>query len=117
MSSGEVARRADYTPVRRSASGPSPVRRIMNLQSEAIIDRARITAEIESVRREALERAKAAFDLAEYVTERSAALTRKIADTGNDPELHQMHSFIKGGAAAAIDNLMQGPQPDEGERP
>jgi hypothetical protein len=117
MSNGEVARRPDYNPVRRTVGEGNSVRRIMNLRSEALIDQARIAAEVESERRQALERAKAAYDLAEYVAERSAAFTRKIVETGNDPELHQMHSYIKGGAAAAINDLMQGPPQGEGDQP
>jgi hypothetical protein len=82
----------------------------MDLRSEALIDRARISAEITSVGHEANERVDAAFDLAEHVAERSGRFTKVIRDMGNDPELHQMHSYIKGGAAAAIMDLMQGPQ-------
>jgi hypothetical protein len=80
----------------------------MNLRGEALIDRARITAEVSNVGHAAHERADAAFDLAEHVAERSARLTRLIEVMGNDPELHQMHTYIKGGAAAAIMDLMQG---------
>jgi hypothetical protein len=106
----ELSPRADYTPVRRGGSGLSPVRRIMDLRSEALIDRARISAEITNVGHEAHERVDAAFDLAEHVAERSGRFSTIIRDMGNDPELHQMHSYIKGGAAAAIMDLMQGPQ-------
>lgn len=106
----DLSRRGDYTPVPRGGGGPSPVRRIMDLRSEALIDRARISAEVTSIGHAAHERVDAAFDLAEHVAERSGRFTKLIAGTGNDPELHQMHSYIKGGAAAAIMDLMQGPQ-------
>lgn len=107
--SGELAPRPSYTPAPRSTGRVSPVRRIMNLQSEALIDRAKITAEVSNVRHLAVERMNAAFDLAEHAAVRSAELTRKIAEMGNDPELHQLHSYIKGGVGAAVMDLMQGP--------
>jgi hypothetical protein len=111
---GDLTPRSEYTPTRRVSSSLSPVRQIMNIRTEALIDRARITAEISNVGHEAKERTAEAYDLAEYVTERAGRLTRKIQEEGNDPELHQMHSYIKGGAATAIVDLMQG-LPHEGE--
>jgi len=107
---GDLTPQSRPSPVRRTGGGISPVRRIMDLRSEALIERARISAEIANVGHEAKERTAEAYDLAEP----AAQFTRKIQEEGNDSELHQMHTYIKGGAAAAIMDLMQGP-PDAGQ--
>jgi hypothetical protein len=113
---GELTPQSGQTPVRRAGGGISPVRRIMDIRSEGLIQKARTSAEIANVGHEAKERTAEAYDLAEYVAERAAQFTRKIQAEGNDSELHQMHTYIKGGAAAAIMDLMQGPA-DAGETP
>jgi hypothetical protein len=111
--SNELERRPDYTPARRgSDANGSTVRRIMNLRGEALIDRAKIAAEVSSALFQAEQRMDAAFDLAEHMTERSASLGQAIVETGNDRELHQLHSYIKGAATEAIITLMQGAVPD-----
>jgi hypothetical protein len=113
----EMERRGDYTPARRGSDvSASGVRRIMALRSEAVIDRAKITAEVSSESFQAEQRMDAAFDLAEHMTERSARLAERIMDTGNDRELHQLHSYIKGAATEAIITLMQG-GPDQAPEP
>ena len=111
---GYLTPRSGPSPVRRVGGGASPVRRIMDLRSEALIERARISAEIANVGHEAMERTAHAYDLAEYVAKRAAQFTRTIQAEGNDSELHQMHSYIKGGAAEKVMDLMQG-LPDVGD--
>jgi hypothetical protein len=112
--SQELERRPDYTPVRRGMdANASVVRRIMALRGESIIDRAKIAAEVSSESFQAERRMDAAFDLAEHMTERSARFAQHIVATGNDQELHQLHSYIKGAATEAIINLMQGPPTEE----
>jgi len=106
---GELSRQPDYRPVRRySGAAPSPVRRIMTLRSEALIDRARIAAEVANEEFQAHQRMDAGFGLAEHMATRSARLHRVICEAGNDPELHQLHSYIKGASTEAIINLIQG---------
>src|SRR5436309_258122 len=105
----ELERRPDYRPIRRSSgAAPSPVRRIMAIRSEALIDRARITAEVANEEFQVHERMDLGFNLAEHMAARSARLHEVIRETGNDPDLHQLHSYIKGASTEAIINLIQG---------
>jgi hypothetical protein len=107
--SGELARQPDYSPVRRNGcTVPSPVRRIMALRSEALIDRARIAAEVANEEFQVHERMTAGFNLAEHLAARAERLRSIIGQSGNDPELHQLHSYIKGASTEAIINLIRG---------
>ena len=107
--SKELSRRPDYMPVPRSSgASPSPVRRIMALRSESMIDRARIAAEVANEEFQVHERMDAGFNLAEYLAARAERLRDFIRDTGDDPELHQLHSYIKGASTEAIIHLIQG---------
>ena len=104
--------RPDYRPVRRDrAAEPtnvSPVRRIMALRTAALLDQARATTEVAKEKHRIKESADAGYDLAVHVTARSAQLAAFIHDTGDDPELHQMHSFMKLAATEAVVNLIKG---------
>src|SRR5438874_2363367 len=107
--SNELGRWPDYRPIpRRSGGAVSPVRRIMAIRSEALIDRARIVVEVANEEFQVHERMDAGFNLAEHMAARSARLRDVIRETGNDPELHQLHSYIKGASTEAIINLIQG---------
>jgi hypothetical protein len=108
----DLNRHRGYTPVSRARSGVrSPIKDIMTVRSAALVDRARIAAEVANQEFLIHERMDATYDLAEHMARRSARLRAIISETGNDPELHQFHTFIKGAATGAIVNLMQGDEP------
>lgn len=106
--SSDLNRRKDYQPVRRTSSDVSPVRRMMLLRAEALIDRAAIASEVANQEFQTHLRMDAGFDLAEHLAARAERFRGVIKDTGNDPELHQLHSYIKGASTEAIINLMRG---------
>ena len=105
----ELSGGSDYRPVRRSSNElASPVSRILALRSEALVDRARIAAETASQEFQIQERMDAGFNLATHMTARSAKLRSFIQETGGDPELHQLHSYIKLASTEAIIGLIKG---------
>jgi hypothetical protein len=108
--SNELDWHSEYRPIRRSngGSGSSAVRRIMAIRSEAMIDRARIAAEVTNEQFQVHARMDAGFDLTMHMTSRSAQLASFIHDTGNDPELHQLHTYLKAACAEAIIDLIKG---------
>jgi hypothetical protein len=110
----EINRRAQYTPARRTSDvNASAVRQIMKLRGDTIIDRAKITAEVSSASFLAEQRMDAGFDLAEHMTQRSARLAERIREMGDDPDLHQLHSYIKAAGTEVTIGLMQGPAEPE----
>ncbi|WP_194904387.1 hypothetical protein [Catenulispora rubra] len=105
----ELNRRPDYRPIRRSSDASlSPVQRIMALRSEALVDQARIVAEAASEQLQVHQRTDAAYDLAAHLAVRARHMNAFIRDTGDDPDLHLLHSYIKGASTEAIINLIRG---------
>ena len=108
----EFSRPPDYHPVRRGSDNSlSPLRRLMALRSEALIDQARIVAEITSEHLNVQGRMNAGFELAEHLTVRAAGLRDLIYRAGDDPELHRLHSYIKAASTEAIIDLIKGDRP------
>lgn len=105
----ELSRRPDYTPVgRNSSTTRSPVSRMMALRADALIDRAAIAAEIANEEFQIRERINAGFRLTKHIAILSAELRDHIRETGNDPDMHQLHSFMMGASAEATVNFVRG---------
>ncbi len=103
---------SDNRPARRTrdetSPSVSPVSRIMALRTAAVLNQAKTTADVATEKHRIKESYDASLDLAVHITARSAQLRSFIHETGDDPELHQMHSFVKLAATEALVNLMKG---------
>ena len=107
--SSNLYRPPDYTPVSRPTSRePSPVRRIMALRAEALVDRARITAEVANEAFAAHLRLDAGADVFEHAVGRSAGLRRYIQEAGDDPEFYPLHSLFKLASVRLALHLVEG---------
>ena len=109
--SSELDRPPDYRPARRnggSDTSSSALRRIMAVGTEEKVHRVVIAAKVTNEQFQVQGRMNAGYDLAVHMTARSAQLRDFIADTGDDPELHQLHSYIKGACTEAIIDLIKG---------
>ena len=98
----------EYRPIRRTNHEISPVRRILGIRNEALVDQARIAAETASEQFQVSQRMTAGYSLAMELAVHSAKLRSFIDQAGGTPDMHTLHAFLLGASTESIVELLRG---------